>query len=135
MFAEVSGILGAVVKTMVSEDISAVVVTDGDKHIGMLTRSDILRTWMEKSAADKKPVLVRDVMTRRLISATTEDDVAPVVQTMEKAGIGHLPVYDRQELVAVLPLTEILSHQVVALTDENRVLGQYIHDLRDAIHD
>ena len=52
--------------------------------------------------------LVREIMSRRLVTAAPEDPVALAVRRMEEAQVRRLPVTSRGRLVGMLSLGDVL---------------------------
>lgn len=74
------------------------VITDRDIAIALGTR--------EQRASD---VLVRDVMSQRLYTCTSDDDVHTALRTLRSEGIRRLPVIDREgALTGVLSVDDVV---------------------------
>ncbi len=88
--------------------VGSLVVMDGEKPIGIITREDI----SDKVAAqDKKAseVKVKDVMNQPLISCSSNDDINSVSKIMVKYGYRRIPVIDNGKLVGIISAKEILK--------------------------
>ena len=98
------------------ERIGAVVVKDacgseGDTVVGIFSERDVVRAIAERGpAALKAPVA--DLMSRNMISCTMEDTVDHVRALMESHHIRHLPVLEEHQMVGVLSIRDVLSHDV-----------------------
>ncbi|WGD30054.1 CBS domain-containing protein [Ancylobacter sp. WKF20] len=98
------------------ERIGAVVVKDacgseGVTVVGIFSERDVVRAVAEKGlAALKTPVA--DLMSRNMISCTMEDSVDHVRALMDTHHVRHLPVLQEHQLVGVLSIRDILSHDV-----------------------
>ncbi|WAC27623.1 CBS domain-containing protein [Ancylobacter sp. SL191] len=98
------------------ERIGAVVVKDacgseGVTVVGIFSERDVVRAVAEKGlAALKAPVA--DLMSRNMISCTMEDSVDHVRALMDTHHVRHLPVLQEHQLVGVLSIRDILSHDV-----------------------
>ena len=80
-------------KTMRDEGASAVVVVDAGRPIGMLTNRDIVvRAVLE--GRDLSTALVADVMSRKVLSARSNDRLDELIQEMRAAGVRRMPVVD-----------------------------------------
>ncbi|TQQ82943.1 CBS domain-containing protein [Halonotius terrestris] len=100
-------------KRMLDNEIGSVVVTDesGDLQ-GILTTTDFVRiTAADHSATD---ATVADYMTTDVVTATANDPITDVADTMIEHGFHHLPICDEAEgvigMLTTTDLTEYLSH-------------------------
>jgi CBS domain-containing protein len=82
-----------VTREMNRHSIGAIVVTVGDRLAGIFTERDVLRRIVaqERSPAD---VIVRDVMTRDVTTATPDMTLDEARTVMMELDIRHLPVLD-----------------------------------------
>ncbi|GLK74583.1 CBS domain-containing protein [Ancylobacter dichloromethanicus] len=98
------------------ERIGAVVVKDacgseGDTVVGIFSERDVVRAVAERGAAALK-LTVGDLMSRNMISCRMEDTVDHVRALMEEHHVRHLPVLEEHQLVGVLSIRDVLSHDV-----------------------
>src|ERR1043166_5192487 len=93
-----------------------VVVDDARKPIGMLSERDVVRTAVKNEAVFT--LAVNQLMTRNLILATPNDDVAAAGSTMVERRIRHLPVMDGGKLVGIVTVGDILKAQRDSLLGE-----------------
>jgi CBS domain-containing protein len=95
------------------ENIGAVVVkdvcnTEGDTIVGMFSERDFLRAIIDRGPAIlKQPV--SSLMTPRVISCSSRDDVARAVELFNKHQIRHLPVIDDHTLIGVISIRDIVA--------------------------
>ena len=122
-------------RLMTGHGLSALIVKDGQNYAGIFTERDVLRCHVLFPDTPVSDVKVRDVMTTRLIVAETEDEVRDAMGMMIKAGIRHLPVVSRGNLVGMLALEDLVKQHVGALTQELHYLQDYITDLHAAGQD
>jgi CBS domain-containing protein len=87
--------------------IGSVVVTDGERLAGILTERDVLRAVAENRDLDQ--AAVGELMTKDLITAGANWDVVVAASVMTTNRIRHLIVQDRDQLVGVLSLRDVLS--------------------------
>lgn len=104
--------VAAAAKLMVAENIGALVVTDvvlteGSTVVGMLSERDIVRALVA-SGQDIMKLPVEKLMTKKLISCDPNDDLADVMEKMDRHGIRHLPVLDEHTLVGVLSVRDVI---------------------------
>jgi CBS domain-containing protein len=100
-------------KTMLDSDIGSVVVVDdmGDLH-GILTTTDFVRITADDQPASD--ATVADYMTTDVVTATANDPITAVADTMIDHGFHHLPIVDDDEgvigMLTTTDLTKYLSH-------------------------
>lgn len=98
------------------ERIGAVVVKDacgseGDTVVGIFSERDVVRAIAERGVAALK-VQVGELMSRNMISCAMDDSVDHVRELMERHHIRHLPVIEEHQMVGVLSIRDVLTHDV-----------------------
>ena len=71
-------------------------------------------------------------MTHNLVVVKPQDTIPAVIARMIKANITHLPVVEKERIVGMLTLVDLMEHQIAALDEEIHQLNEYIADLHDA---
>lgn len=100
---------------------SLAVVSDADdKVLGVVSLGDIsyaLATHEEKAAS----MLVRDVMTKDVLTCSIDEDIEDVLRIMAENGIRHMPVVENGRLAGVLARRDALEflYQQTALDVES----------------
>jgi len=122
-------------KLMSGYNVSALVVMTDDLSLGIFTERDLVRCHIIFSGKDIKEILVREVMTSKLIVAEPEDTIEDAMGMMIKAKIRHLPVIFERQIKGMLCLEDLVKKHVKVLTQELHYLQDYISDLQDAAHD
>ena len=122
-------------KLMSSYNVSAVVVVEEKASLGIFTERDLVRCHILFSERKMDTISVSEVMTSRLIVAEPEDTIEDAMGMMIKAGIRHLPVVNKGEIMGILSRTDLVKKHVGALNQELHYLKDYISDLQDAAHD
>jgi CBS domain-containing protein len=111
---------------LVKHNIGAVVVVD-DAIRGILSERDLLRV----AAADVRRLetaIVRDVMTRNIVTASPEADITAVMDLMTSRRFRHLPVVDGADrLVGIITIGDVVNALRQSVEAENRQLHAYIH--------
>ncbi len=117
------------VSILVEHEIGALVVVDSDgKPVGMFTERDVLKCWTRKGDRHFKDIKVSEVMTTNLIIVEADDDLCYVTTIMIKNRIRHLPILEKNKLVAMLSIRDVVKAQVTDLRAENHYLKDYISD-------
>lgn len=115
--------------------VSAVVVMDNDRPVGIFTERDLVRChilYPDKKAGE---ILIKEVMTSKLIVAEPKDTVDDAMAMMIRAKIRHLPVVGEKKIIGLIGLEDLVKTHVGALTQELHYLKDYISDLQEAAHD
>jgi IMP dehydrogenase len=117
------------VSRLVEDEVGAlVVVDDNGKPVGMFTERDVLKCWTRKGDRHFKDIKISEVMSTNLIIVESDDDLCYVTTIMIKNRIRHLPVLDKNKLVAMLSIRDVVKAQVTDLRAENHYLKDYISD-------
>ncbi len=116
----------AAAQALVDHDIGGLVVTEGERPTGILTERDILRIT-SRTPGELDSIQVGSVMTRELITARPEDQLAEMMDVMTQNKIRHLPVLEGDRLVGIISIGDLLNACRVAAEQENAQLRQYIH--------
>jgi len=122
-------------KQMSGYNVSALVVMAGDVSKGIFTERDLLRCHIIFPDKDIKTILVKDVMTLKLIVAEPDDTIEDAMGMMIQAKIRHLPVVSAGQIKGMLSLEDLVKKHVGVLTKELHYLRDYITDLQDAAND
>ncbi len=100
--------LHTAVRKIVAEDVGSLVVVDGGKPVGILTRGDMLKALV--SGADFKKERVKSHMTAPLITINPNADIEDVARLMRDKKIKRVPVInDVGKLVGIISETDIIS--------------------------
>lgn len=114
-------------EAMTKSNISALLVTENHKIIGIFTERDYTRKG-ELEGRTAKDTLIRDVMTEDMYTVAKDTSVEHCMALMEKYHIRHLPVVESGQLVGLVSMRDVM---VAALEDreseikglENYILG------------
>ena len=95
--------------TLMSEkDIGSVIVLDEDKLVGILTE----RIYARKVALENKiskNILVKEIMTTRVLCVSPERSVEECMALMSDKGIRHLPVLDHKKVVGMISIGDLVK--------------------------
>ncbi len=104
--------LKGVIDIILNTEADYVIITEKDKAIGILTEKDLLRRIL--FAMKSRPRMKLDeIMTKNVISISSDTDVKDICNLMEKDNIRHLPVIDDGILHGV-----ITAHDLIRETGE-----------------
>lgn len=104
------------IRLMADAHIGAVLVMDGPRLVGILSERDYARkvVLQGRSSADTP---VRDIMTARVLTATSADTSDRCMQVMTEHRIRHLPVIDGDDVVGVVSIGDLVK----AVIEDQRV--------------
>jgi CBS domain-containing protein len=114
------------IRSMNARKISAIMVTENGKTVGIFTERDVVRSYIASAGKNFKDISVRDYMIRDLIVAVPDEDLHEVSSTMVEKNIRHLPVVENGRVIGMLSIRDIIQTQVTKLTSEIHYLKDYI---------
>lgn len=91
--------VGKAVAMMLDRDISGLVVMDGGRVVGMLTKTDVVRYFSEVLG---KKFKVRELMSRDVVTVSRSQTVARVAKLMEEYNVRSLVVTEGEKPVGVI---------------------------------
>ena len=113
-------------RALVDHNIGGLVVTEGERPIGILTERDILQVTA-RSPGELDSIEVGAVMTRDLITAKPEDRLTQVMDVMTENKVRHLPVLEGDRLIGIVSIGDLVNACRIVAEEENSQLRQYIH--------
>lgn len=97
-------------QAMNQQQVGALVVTEGERIVGIFTERDVLRRVVAKMQSSES-VRVADVMTREVICVNPETDLDEVAAIMKNQRIRHLPVWhEGGRLVGLVSIGDVNAH-------------------------
>ena len=103
--------LREVVDLLAEHNIGVLIVVDEPgRPIGIISERDIIREAARTKAALDQTV--SRVMTEDLITASPEDDLESVLQTMTIRRFRHLPIMDLKRLIGVISIGDVVKAQL-----------------------
>jgi len=110
---------------MAEKNIGAVLVIDDGQLAGIFSERDYARKVILQGRASKD-TLVADVMTSKLITIDPDDKIEAAMLIMSDKHIRHLPVVDKEDLIGIISINDVVS--AIIHDQENRIssLESYI---------
>ncbi|GAB2773710.1 CBS domain-containing protein [Rhabdobacter roseus] len=93
---------------MAEHNIGALLVLENQELVGIFSERDYARKGILKGRASKD-TLIKDVMTSRVITVSTEHKIEECMGIMSEKHIRHLPVVNDQTLVGIISINDIVS--------------------------
>ncbi len=94
-------------KKMKEEDVGSIIVMEGKKPVGIMTREDITN---KIAAADKQPskIYVKDVMSSPVVSSSPDENLSDAAKKMNKYGFERMPVIQMGKTIGFVSVRDIL---------------------------
>ena len=124
--AEAGNTVEDAIRAMQHRAISALVVADHGRPVGIFTERDVLRCYVATDGRSFKEIALREAMTANLVVAELDDDLSDIMAVLIDRNIRHLPVVDGGALIGMLSVRDIIQSQVQKLTSEIHYLKDYI---------
>jgi CBS domain-containing protein len=90
--------LSEAARLMLSLDIGSLLVMEGERLVGILTKSDFIRLVTKKKQARS----VKDIMSSPVMTVDPGTDLVEVANMMRVNRIRHIPVVDGGKLVGII---------------------------------
>ena len=86
---------------------AAVLITEGDRVVGIFTERDALLKLAGRPSVDGA---IRDVMTTDPVVLRAEDSLAVAIQKMAIGGFRHIPLVDDGRPIGIVTSTDVFRH-------------------------
>ena len=110
------------ISLMADKGIGAVVVTDQDKVVGILSERDYTRKVMLMERTSKE-TSVSEIMTAKVLTVTKSTSVEDCLGLMTDRHFRHLPVVENDKLVGLISIGDLVK----AVMDDQRKLIDQLH--------
>ena len=110
---------------MADKNIGALLVTKGDKLIGIISERDYTRKVILKGRASKDTP-VRDILSGHIIHVSPEHSVDECLRLMTEHRVRHLPVMEGQKIVGVVSIGDLVNWIISAQSSTIHQLETYI---------
>ncbi len=113
------------IELMANKEVGALVVTDGDSLVGVLSERDYARKVVLQGKSSKG-TKIKEIMTSRVAYARPEQTVEECMALMTDKRIRHLPVMDGDELLGVISIGDLVKAIIEEQQHVIEQLEQYI---------
>ncbi len=111
---------------LAERNIGAVIVRSGDAGFeGIVSERDVVRRLNGNEGVLDSPV--QEIMTTVVHTCEPGDDVDELMAQMTELRIRHVPVVDKEKLVAVVSIGDVVKSRITQLTFERDQLDSYVH--------
>ena len=102
------------------------VINENNTVIGIISERDIARQISEENfTADMK---VENLMTKDVITCDLNISVSELMETMTTNKIRHMIILDKQKLLGVVSIGDVVNHIIKQYKEENENLRNYINN-------
>lgn len=111
---------------MAEKNIGALLVTESNKLTGLLSERDYARKVILKGKSSKG-TNVGEIMSSNLVTVGPDADIDTCMALMTKHKIRHLPVLDRNRIVGILSIGDMVKAIIANQRETIQHLEDYIH--------
>lgn len=113
------------VAEMNRQHIGSIIVKKAEVVCGIFTERDVL-TRVVSAGRDPKTTIVREVMTERFRSITSDTSVEDAMQLMTDKRVRHIPVLDEGQLVGMISIGDVTRWLLKVNEMEAENLRRYV---------
>ena len=113
-------------KVMGEKNVGALLVMDNKEIVGILSERDYARKIVLKDKTSKD-TLVKDIMGTGIITVKPTDDIDFCMELMSGKRIRHLPVVDKNEVLGVVSIGDIVKATIAIQKETIQHLDSYIN--------
>lgn len=117
--------IAAVAALLHSRQVGALIVLDSDRVVGIVSERDVVRALAEGGAAALGQS-VSGVMTRDVLFAEPAETVNSLLTRMTDRRIRHLPVCQKERLVGIVSIGDLVKSKISEVEAEADGLKAYI---------
>lgn len=110
----------AALELMAEKNVGALVVTEGDRLVGIFSERDYARKIVLLGRASRDTA-VRGVMSERVVTVAPDETVADCMVVMTEHHIRHLPVVEDGRLVGVISIGDVVK---AIISEQSFVIDQ-----------
>ncbi len=94
-------------KMLADKDVGALLVTDKDILVGIISERDFVRSIATGNQCDLKSA-TSNYMTREVVIVTPEYSIEQCMQLMTQKRIRHLPVVENSKIIGVISIGDVV---------------------------
>jgi CBS domain-containing protein len=113
------------IQMMSDKNIGAVLVTEREKLVGIISERDYTRKVAIKGKSSKE-LKVRDIITDRVFSVTPNHTVEECLRLMTERRVRHLPVLDGEKIIGLVSIGDLVNWIISAQSTTIQQLETYI---------
>ena len=109
---------------LTKEKIGAIVIIEKERVIGILSERDIVQAFTLKKSV--RNTQVQELMTKNVFTCCLEDNNEDLLTLMVTKKFRHLPVLDKNKLVGVVSIGDLVKDRTKRLKKEIDQLKTYV---------
>jgi len=109
---------------LTKEKIGAIVILEKEKVIGILSERDIVQAFTQKKSV--RNTKAQEIMTKNVFTCSLEDNNEDLLTLMVTKHFRHLPVLDKNKLVGVVSIGDLVKDRTKRLKKEIDQLKSYV---------
>src|SRR6476661_1881895 len=113
------------IQLMSDRNIGALLVTEGNRLVGILTERDYTRKVALKGKSSKQTA-VKEILSGDIIHVTPDHTVEDCMRLMTENRVRHLPVLESGRIVGVVSIGDLVNWIITAQTSTINQLQTYI---------
>ncbi len=113
------------IQLMADKNIGALLVTQADKLVGVLTERDYTRKVALKGKSSKQTA-VKEILSGEVIHVTPDHTVEECMRLMTGHRVRHLPVLEAERIVGVVSIGDLVNWIITAQSSTIHQLQTYI---------
>lgn len=113
------------IRILVTNNIGAVVVVQGERPRGILSERDVLH-FLTRTDPELDGTRVDAVMTTELVTATAGSPISEAMSLMTEHRVRHLPIVEGDRLAGIVSIGDVVNALRSQVETENHHLKKYI---------
>lgn len=113
------------IQMMADKNVGALLVTEGDRLVGIISERDYTRKVVLKGKASRLTA-VREILSGNVIHVTSRQTVEECLRLMSAHRIRHLPVLEGERVIGVVSIGDLVNWIISAQTTTISQLQTYI---------
>jgi CBS domain-containing protein len=113
------------IQLMADKNIGALLVTQAEKLVGILTERDYTRKVALKGKSSKQTA-VKEILSGQIIHVTPDHTVEECMRLMTDHRVRHLPVLESEQIVGVVSIGDLVNWIITAQSSTIHQLQTYI---------
>ena len=109
---------------LAKEKIGAIVILEKEKVIGILSERDIVRAFTQKKSV--RNTQAQEIMTDNVFTCGLEDNNEDLLTLMVSKHFRHLPVLNKNKLVGIVSIGDLVKDRTKRLKKEIDQLKSYV---------
>ena len=109
---------------LTKEKIGAIVILEKEKVIGILSERDIVRAFTQKKSV--RNTQAQEIMTKNVFTCNLEDNNEDLLTLMVSKHFRHLPVLNKNKLVGIVSIGDLVKDRTKRLKKEIDQLKSYV---------